>query len=87
MDKGLKERLESLINYPLGLTQFKDEWKKLPDECGIADHPSIVALWLKRDRWIAAYFKGIYCGSTSGSSTDVEHHHRRMASSSAPNLS
>jgi hypothetical protein len=61
-DKNLKERLESLINYPLGPTQFEVEWKKLVDECGIADHPAIRALWDKRERWIAAYFKGMYCG-------------------------
>jgi hypothetical protein len=58
----LKERLESLINYPLGPTQFEVEWKKLVDECGIADHLAIIALWKKRDRWIAAYFKGMYYG-------------------------
>jgi hypothetical protein len=61
-DKGLKERLESLINYPLGPIQFEVEWKKLVDECGIADYPAIVALWQKRVRWIATYFKGMYCG-------------------------
>jgi hypothetical protein len=38
------------------------EWKKLVDECGIWEHPAIVALWRKRNRWIAAYFKGMYCG-------------------------
>jgi hypothetical protein len=32
------------------------------DECGIGEHPAIVALWQKRKRWIAAYFKGMYCG-------------------------
>jgi hypothetical protein len=35
--------MESLINYPLGPTQFEVEWKKLVDECGIGEHPSIVA--------------------------------------------
>jgi hypothetical protein len=58
----LKERLELLINYPLGPTQFEVEWKKLVDEYVIADHPAIIALWHKRERWIAAYFKGMYCG-------------------------
>ena len=61
-DRKLKERLESLINYPLGPTQFEVEWKNLVDECGIADHPAIKALWEKRERWIATYFKGMYCG-------------------------
>jgi hypothetical protein len=32
------------------------------DECGIGEHPTIVALWQKRKRWIATYFKGMYCG-------------------------
>ncbi|CAL4905934.1 unnamed protein product [Urochloa decumbens] len=61
-DKNLKERFESLINYPLGPTQFEVEWKNLVDECGIAEHPAIRALWDKRERWIATYFKGMYCG-------------------------
>jgi hypothetical protein len=37
-------------------------WGKLVDECGIGEHPAIVALWQKRKRWIATYFKGMYCG-------------------------
>jgi hypothetical protein len=49
-DKNLRERLESLINYPLGPTQFEVEWKKLVHECGIWEHPAIVALWRKRNR-------------------------------------
>ena len=61
-NKNLKERLESLINYPLGPTQFEIEWIRLVDECGIAENPAIKALWDKRERWIAAYFKGMYCG-------------------------
>ena len=36
-NKNLKERLESLINYPLGLMQFEIEWIRLVDECGIAE--------------------------------------------------
>jgi hypothetical protein len=36
-DKNLKEKLESLINYPLGPTQFEVEWGKLVDECGIGN--------------------------------------------------
>ncbi|RCV10615.1 hypothetical protein SETIT_2G124500v2 [Setaria italica] len=58
-DKNLKERLESLINYPLGPTQFEVEWKKLVDECGIVDNPAIIALREKRKSWITTYFKGI----------------------------
>ncbi|KAG2628624.1 hypothetical protein PVAP13_3KG250027 [Panicum virgatum] len=61
-DMKLKEKLESLINYPLGPTQFEVEWKRLVDECGIADHPAIKALWEQKERWIATYFKGMYCG-------------------------
>ena len=53
--------LESLINYPLGPTQFEVEWNKLVDKCGIREHPVIDALWQKRRRWIATYFKGMYC--------------------------
>jgi hypothetical protein len=61
-DTGLKERLESLINYPLGPTQFEIEWEKLVDVCDISNHPAIVFLWQNRDRWIAAYFTRMYCG-------------------------
>jgi hypothetical protein len=61
-DNNLKEKLQSLINYPLGPTQFEVEWNKLVDECGIREHPTIVALWQKRKRRIATYFKGMYCG-------------------------
>ena len=61
-DMKLKEKLESLINYPLGPMQFEVEWNRLVDECGIAEHPAIKALWEKRERWISAYFKGMYCG-------------------------
>jgi len=49
-DMKLKEKLESLINYPLGPTQFEVEWNRLVDECGIAEHPAIKALWEKRER-------------------------------------
>ena len=59
-DKNLKERLESLINYPLGPTQFEEEWNKPVHECEIADNPAINALWEKRKSWIATYFKGMY---------------------------
>ena len=47
-DMKLKEKLESLINYPLGPTQLEVEWKRLVDECGIAEHPAIKALWEKK---------------------------------------
>ena len=46
-DMKLKEKLESLINYPLGPMQFEVEWKRLVDECGIVEHPAIKALWEK----------------------------------------
>jgi len=47
-DMKLKEKLESLINYPLLPTQFEVEWNRLVDECGIAEHPAIKALWEKK---------------------------------------
>ncbi|XP_039816252.1 protein FAR1-RELATED SEQUENCE 5 isoform X8 [Panicum virgatum] len=61
-NKNLKERLESLINYPLGPMQFEIERIRLVHECGIAENPTIKVLWDKRERWIVAYFKGMYCG-------------------------
>ena len=48
-DMKLKEKLESLINYPLVPTQFEVEWNRLVDECGIAEHPAIKALWEKKE--------------------------------------
>ncbi|XP_066323332.1 protein FAR1-RELATED SEQUENCE 5-like [Miscanthus floridulus] len=79
-DKNLKERLQSLINYPLGPTQFEVEWEKLVDECGIADHPAIRALWDKRERWIAAYFKGMYCDPQMSNGWLVKHEQGEGAS-------
>jgi hypothetical protein len=35
---------------------------KLVNERGIEEHPAIVALWQKKIRWIATYFKGTYYG-------------------------
>lgn len=61
-ERKLKEKLESLINYPLGPTQFEVEWENLVEEFGIKEHPAIRALWDKRKMWISAYFKGLYCG-------------------------
>ncbi|KAF8661037.1 hypothetical protein HU200_057132 [Digitaria exilis] len=61
--ENLREKFESLINYPLGPTQFEAEWRNLVEEFNISDHPAIKALWEKRDRWVPAYFKGMYCGS------------------------
>ncbi|KAG2658305.1 hypothetical protein PVAP13_1KG249210 [Panicum virgatum] len=51
-DMKLKEKLESLINYPLGPTQLEVEWNRLVDECGIAEHPAIKALWGKKGRGV-----------------------------------
>ena len=57
-----ERKIRIFDNYPLGPTQFEVEWKRLVDECGIADHPAIKALWEQKERWIATYFKGMYCG-------------------------
>jgi hypothetical protein len=39
--KGLKTELESLINYPLGLSGFKIAWKELVDRYSLHDHPGL----------------------------------------------
>jgi hypothetical protein len=61
-NKGLKVDIESLINFPLGPTEFEKAWNKLVDRYGIMENPAIEALWAKRHMWIMAYFKGLYCG-------------------------
>lgn len=61
-EKNLREKLQSLFNYPLGPTKFEIEWESLVQEFGIKEHPAIKALWEKRSMWISSYFKGLYCG-------------------------
>jgi hypothetical protein len=34
----------------------------MEDKYEIREHPAIEALYAKRDMWIVAYFKGLYCG-------------------------
>jgi hypothetical protein len=61
-NKGLKVELESLINFPVGPTEFENAWNELVDRYGIRENPMIEALWAKWHMWIMAYFKGLYCG-------------------------
>jgi hypothetical protein len=61
-NKGLKVELESLINFPLGPTEFEKAWNEMVDRYGIRENLAIEALWAKRSMWIMAYFKGLYCG-------------------------
>jgi hypothetical protein len=61
-NKGLKVEHESLINFPLGPTEFEKAWDKMVDRYGIRENPVIEALWAKRSMWIMAYFKGLYYG-------------------------
>jgi hypothetical protein len=42
--KGLKTELESLINYPLGLSSFEAAWKELVEKYALHDHPAINSL-------------------------------------------
>jgi hypothetical protein len=62
VNKGLKVELESLINFPLGPTEFEKAWDKMVDRYGIKENLAIEALWAKRSMWIMSYFKGLYCG-------------------------
>jgi hypothetical protein len=60
-NKGLKVELESLINFPLGPTEFEKAYNEMVDRYGIRENLEIDALWAKRSMWILAYFKGLYC--------------------------
>jgi hypothetical protein len=60
--KGLKVELESLFNFPLGPMEFENAWCDIVDKYGIKEHPAIKSLWNKKEMWIMAYFKGLYCG-------------------------
>jgi hypothetical protein len=60
--KGLKVELESLFNFPLGPSEFERSWKEMEDKYEIREHPAIQSLYAKREMWIMAYFKGLYCG-------------------------
>jgi hypothetical protein len=62
VNKGLKVELESLINFPLGPTEFEKAWDKMVDRYEIKENLAIEALWAKRSMWIMSYFKGLYCG-------------------------
>jgi hypothetical protein len=57
-NKGLKVELESLINFPLGPTEFEKALDEMVDRYGIRENPAIETLWAKRSMWIMAYFKG-----------------------------
>jgi hypothetical protein len=46
-NKGLKVEVESLIDFPLGPTEFEKAWNKLVDRYGIRENPTIEALWAK----------------------------------------
>jgi hypothetical protein len=61
-NKGMKVELESLINFPLGPTEFEMAWNEPVDRYGIRENPVIEALWAKRHMWITPCFKGLYCG-------------------------
>jgi hypothetical protein len=60
--KGLKVELESLFNFPLGPSEFETWWKEMEEKYGMREHLAIQSLYAKREMWIMAYFKGLYCG-------------------------
>jgi hypothetical protein len=60
--KDLKVELESLFNFPLGPTEFEKAWCDRVEKYGIKEHLAIKSLWNKKETWIMAYFKGVYCG-------------------------
>jgi hypothetical protein len=52
----------SPFNFPLGPSEFERAWKEMEEKYGIQEHPAIKSLYAKREMWIIAYFKGLYCG-------------------------
>jgi hypothetical protein len=50
-------QLEGMI-----ILDFEKAWKEMEDKYGIKDHLAIKYLYAKREIWIMAYFKGLYCG-------------------------
>jgi hypothetical protein len=60
--KGLKVELEALFNFPLGPTEFEIAWIATVQKYGLKDHLAVKDLWAKKEMWIMAYFKGLYCG-------------------------
>jgi hypothetical protein len=60
--KGLKVKLESFFNFPLGPSEFEKAWKEMEEKYGIQEHQTIKSLYAKREMWIMAYFKGLYYG-------------------------
>jgi hypothetical protein len=60
--KGLKVELEALFNFLLGPTEFEIAWTATVQNYGLENHPAIKDMWAKKEMWIMAYFKGLYCG-------------------------
>jgi hypothetical protein len=60
--KCLKVELESLFNFPLGPLEFEKSWKEMEDKYRIREHAAIQSLYARREMWIIAYFKSLYCG-------------------------
>jgi hypothetical protein len=60
--KGLKVEVDSLLNFPLGPSNFEKARKEMQDKYGIKEHPAKKYLYAKQKMWIMAYFKGLYCG-------------------------
>jgi hypothetical protein len=41
---------------------MQQAWKFLVEKYDIKEHRAIQSLWEKKEIWIMAYFKGLYCG-------------------------
>lgn len=59
---GLKEKLLTIINHPLTPMEFEKAWMEMVNEYRLESDPTIGSLYDLRTRWIAAYFKDVYCG-------------------------
>ncbi|KAM0870442.1 hypothetical protein ACQ4PT_039995 [Festuca glaucescens] len=63
LHKGLEEKLLTAVNHPLTPLEFENAWKEMVTEHGLQNDPTLRGLYEHRASWIAAYFKGIFCGT------------------------
>lgn len=62
LHQGLEDQLLTAINHPLTPVEFENAWHEMVSEHGLQNDPTLNDLYEHRTSWIAAYFKGIFCG-------------------------
>jgi hypothetical protein len=63
LHKGLEEKILIAVNHPLTPLEFENAWQEMVSEHGLQNDPTLRGLYEHRSSWIAAYFKGIFCGT------------------------